>query len=222
MTITYKPKVSNSAMPAFMKLKRSINPFTYHTMPFINWLIDNPEFSNPEKVSVIYLASFQDYNGKLVSGNRVPLNKKMIQEKTGIKCVKTFNKFYKKLFSQDIFNETESGELYWNNLMSLKRGMYGTQKHEELKLVKIFDKQLHQLYSENVPKTLYPIIALAPYTTPIENKVDLSMPMITFNCCYSNTRSCGRQLQLMMLESGEQVFVKRNEEIFINPNLIKF
>lgn len=206
---------------SYRKLYRSLNPFTYHTMPFINWLIDNTEFSNPEKVSIIYLASFQDYNGRLVAGNRVPLNKKMVQEKTGIKHVSTFNAFYKKLFEQGILTEEIKG-LYWNNDMSLKRGLYGTKRHKEVELVKIFDKQLHDLYINNASKTLYPIIALAPYTLPVENKVDLSLPMITFKCCYSNTRSCGRQLQLLMLENGERAFVKRDEEVFINPNLIKF
>ncbi|UTI43736.1 hypothetical protein [Niallia sp. RD1] len=216
----YAPKVHNELVP-FMKFKRSDNPYTYYTITGIKWILDNPNFSNSEKVSIAYLATFQSYNGKLVSNNRIALDKKMIQQYIGIKHISTFNTFYKNLFSQGIIAEGYQG-LYFNNDIALKRGKYGIGKHDDdVKLAKIFNKPLEYLYKNNAPKTLYPILALAPYIVPVETRVDLSLAEITFLCGYSNTRSCGRQLKLMELENGERVFIKKDNEILINPNLVK-
>ena len=214
-------KVHNGIIP-FRKLNRNDKPFTYYTIAGIKWILDNPNFSNSEKVSLMYLATFQDYNGKLVSGNRIALDKKLIQQYIGIKHTSTFNRFYNNLFSQGIIAEGYQG-LYFNNNIALKRGEYGIGKHDgAIKLAKIFNKPLKYLYTNNAPKTLYPILALAPYIVPIETRVDLSLAEVTFLCGYSNTRSCRRQLQLMELESGEIVFIKQDDEIYINPNLVKF
>lgn len=217
----YTPKVHNASVPYIM-FKRSANPFTYYTIAGIKWILDNPNFSNCEKVSLVYLATFQDYKGKLVSGNRIALDKKMIQQYIGIKHDSTFNTFYNNLFSEGIIAVGHQG-LYFNNDIALRRGKYGTDKHVgDVKLAKIFNKSLKYLYTKYARKTLYPILVLAPYVVPIETRVDLSIAEVTFLCGYENIRSCGKQIQRMELENGERVFIQQDNEVFINPNLINF
>lgn len=199
------------------RLTRNRNPYTFHTMPFINWLIENEEFSNPEKVSVIYLASYQNYKGKLLAKNNVPLSKKLIQEKLKISNPARFNSFYKKLFEKGIVTEDENGLLHWNNEFSLK----GKDKLNGIELIRIYDKQIQHLFNENAPKTLYPLIALSPYIAHFENRIALDLAEIAYLCEHANTRSCGRQLKLMTIKSGANVFVKQGNLIFVNPSVIK-
>lgn len=136
----------------------------------INELFANELFNDTERVAIMYIGSFVDYDGYLMTNNNIPMDKKMLSKYVKITNNDNgFNNFYKKLIETKIIVET-NGKLQWDTKLSFKGRpeIYGNKiKH----CYKTYDQTMQELYEANKPKQLATVFRLLPYVNKFTNEL---------------------------------------------------
>ncbi|USK45518.1 hypothetical protein [Cytobacillus oceanisediminis] len=207
--------------------------FTFSIGDSVRELFNNQHFSDAEKVHIMYLGSFVNYKGILMTKNNHPATKKWLQDKLKIKNKKRFYDFYNKLVTFEFLIEANN-RLYWNNNLCFK-GSPKVNSISSSKVVKTYDAAIQQLYREHQPKSLAIIFRLIPYMNKYHNVLCKNIEATEYDCCipYSlreiveligekDTKYLKSKLQRIRL-GNEFIFSFRQtgtvDTVIVNPSL---
>ncbi|WP_409289635.1 hypothetical protein [Peribacillus sp. SCS-37] len=155
--------------------------FTLHIEEGVRHLFNTNNFSDAEKVHIMYLGSFVNYEGRLMTRNNLPMTKELIRKKVKIKNKSRFNEFYTKLLFSEYIKELEGGVL-WNSKLCFK-GSPISKGTSSKNTIKTFDLTIQKLYEENEAKSLCIIFRMLPYVNKFHNVFCLNRDEIDFTRC---------------------------------------
>ncbi|WP_430789468.1 hypothetical protein VBD025_03925 [Virgibacillus flavescens] len=163
----YKKKEATEGLIYFNKLAG--DSFTFSLKESVRELFQNNDFSDAEKVHIIYLGSYVNYDGYLMTKNNQIMTKKLLREKVKIKNKDRFYQFYNKLLHLNFIDENE-GKIYWNNNMCFK-GSPKKNGTSSSKVFKTYDEMIQRLYKMHQPKSIAIIYRLIPYLNKYHNVI---------------------------------------------------
>jgi len=142
-------------------------------------LFNNDNFSDSEKVHIMYLGSFVNYEGYLMNKNKQPLKKSDVMKVVQIRNRARFYSFYNKLVESGFVKEKEVVDvtkecikavtrMYWNTELSFK-GSPKDNSTSSNKVYRTYDDTIQRLYEENPAKSLAIIFRLLPYLNKFHN-----------------------------------------------------
>lgn len=136
----------------------------------VNDLFTNELFNDIERVTIMYIGSFVDYDGYLVTNNNMKMDKKIFKKYVKIADkYNAANNFYNKLIECGILTEDANG-LKWDTKLSFK-GKPEIYGHKIKNCYKTYDQTLQALYESNTPKTLAVLFRLLPYVNKYTNEL---------------------------------------------------
>jgi hypothetical protein len=144
--------------------------YTFNVERSVIDLFNNDAFSDSEKVHIMYLGSFVNYDGFLMTKNNQPIQKADVMKMVTIKNRKRFYDFYNRLVALGFIKEGSSvtPRLYWNTSLSFKgsTAINGTKSN---KVIRVYDETIQRLYEENPANSLVIIFRLLPYLNKFHN-----------------------------------------------------
>jgi hypothetical protein len=155
--------------------------FTFNLEESVVSLFNSNDFTEAEKVHVMYIGSFVNYNGFLMTKNNMPLTKKLLRRKIKINNSKRFYDFYKKLFYFELITE-DAGKLKWNTGLCFK-GSPKKSGTTSYKCFKTYDNTIQKLYETHEPKSLSIIFKLIPYLNKFHNVLCKSVEETEYDTC---------------------------------------
>jgi hypothetical protein len=152
------------------KFNESVGSYTFALRESVNKLFSNELFNDTERVAIMYIGSFVNYNGHLLTNNNMLMDKKLMNKYVRItaKC-NAFNNFYYKLIESGILTE-ENGHLKWDNKLCFK-GKPQLHGNKINNCYRTYDQTLQELYEANQPKSLALIFRLLPYVNKFTNEL---------------------------------------------------
>jgi hypothetical protein len=136
----------------------------------INELFAKELFNDTERVAIMYIASFVDYDGYLMTKNHIPMDKKLMSKYVKITNNDNgFNNFYNKLIETGILTEGSKG-LKWDTKLSFK-GRPQIHGNNIKDCCKTYDQTMQELYETNKPKQLSTVFRLLPYVNKFTNEL---------------------------------------------------
>ncbi|MFJ7729281.1 hypothetical protein ACIQXV_24550 [Neobacillus sp. NPDC097160] len=154
--------------------------YTFSVERSVIELFNNDAFSDSEKVHIMYLGSFVNYDGYLMSKKNQPIKKSDVMKMVQIRNRARFYDFYNKLVAMGLIKEKETvkvddnGEiksiirLYWNTDLSFK-GSPKSNGTTSYKVIRKYDETIQRLYEENTAKSLVVIFKILPYLNKFHN-----------------------------------------------------
>ncbi|MGD6815490.1 hypothetical protein ACQCVE_00250 [Metabacillus sp. 113a] len=151
--------------------------FTFTLLSSIQGLIEDTSFTDDEKTRIMFLGTYVTYGeseySKLQKGNGTPILKKHLQKLLMITHNKSFYQFYNRLIEKKIIIENGNGknaELYWTSKYHFK-GKASLSHRKEKNLIKLYDRQLRELYTSKDqkgrqkyrPSNLYILFCMLPF-----------------------------------------------------------
>jgi len=203
-----------------------------------------PSLTRQDKARLLYIGTFIEFeNGRLQAPNGKRIyNKDDIQQLVGMSR-KRFNEFFRKLKTEGIIEEKETGELFMNSTV-FYRGFLKNHEYDisELDHTRIFRKTVRDLYEKFQGRQLGQlavIYSIIPYlnlrynvvcNNPAERNEELIQPMglekLTEILGYSNSTTLRRTLNNIKID-GEPVFAfvqnpndRRSSRIIVNPRVV--
>lgn len=155
--------------------------FTFTVQESVKELFNNESFSDAEKVHTMYLSSYVNYNGYLMTNNNKPATKQWVFDKLKIKNKKRLYTFYNKLVKHEFIIE-DSNRLYWNQCLGFK-GSTQDKGIKSNKVFKTYDKTIQTLYRRNNPKSLAIIFRLLPYLNKYHNVICRNVNIREYEDC---------------------------------------
>jgi hypothetical protein len=152
------------------KFNDSIGSYTFTLRESVSSLFANELFNDTERVAIMYIGSFVDYNGRLITNNNMVMDKKLMNKYVKITGkYNAFNNFYKKLIESGILTE-ENGHLKWDNKLCFKGKpqIHGNKIND---CYRTYDQTLQRLYEANQPKSLSVVFRLLPYVNKFTNEL---------------------------------------------------
>jgi hypothetical protein len=208
--------------------------FTFSVDNSVKELFSNDIFSDAEKVHIMFLGSFVNYNGFLMTKNNQPASKCWIFDKLKIRNKMRLYNFDNELLKQGYIIETDN-RIYWNNRLCFK-GATKINGVSSDKVYKTYDKTIQNLYYENQPKSLAIIFRLLPYLNKYHNVLCGDVGIRDFEECNPfSLRQVAELLgekdfrnlkqKLLRIKLGDEfVFSIRNtgtsSTVIINPSLV--
>jgi hypothetical protein len=144
--------------------------FTMSLRESVNQLFANELFDDVERVTIMYISSFVDFNGYLTTMNGIPMDKKIMKKYVKITDkYNAFNIFYNKLIESRIIVE-EGNKVKWDTSFSFKGKpeIYGAKS---IDCYKTYNQTLRELYEANKPKALTIVFRLLPYVNRFTNEL---------------------------------------------------
>jgi hypothetical protein len=168
------------------KFNDSVGSYTFALRESVNKLFSNELFNDTERVSIMYIGSFVDYNGHLMTNNNMMMDKRLMNKYVRITGkYNAFNNFYNKLIESSILTE-ENSFLKWDNKLCFKGKpqIHGNNIHN---CYRTYDQTLQELYESNQPKSLSVIFRLLPYVNKFTNELCriIDAPSYSANDLYS-------------------------------------
>jgi hypothetical protein len=152
------------------KFNDSIGSYTFALRESVNTLFSNEIFNDTERVAIMYIGSFVDYNGHLMTNNNMLMDKKLMSKYVRITGkYNAFNNFYNKLIESGILTE-ENDCLKWNNKLCFK-GKPQVHGNNINNCYRTYDQTLQELYEGNQPKSLSVVFRLLPYVNKFTNEL---------------------------------------------------
>jgi hypothetical protein len=152
------------------KFNDSIGSYTFALRESVSMLFSNELFNDTERVAIMYIGSFVDYNGHLMTNNNMLMDKKLMNKYVRITGnYNAFNNFYNKLIESGILTE-ENGRLKWDNKLCFK-GKPQIHGNNINNCYRTYDQTLQELYESNQPKSLSVIFRLLPYVNKFTNEL---------------------------------------------------
>lgn len=193
--------------------------YTFTLRKRINQLFSNESFNDTERVGIMYLGSFVNYDGYLVTNNNILIDKKLMK-----KCIKiasnnnAFNNFYNKLIENRILTESKEG-LKWDTKFSFK-GKPQIHNNKIKECYKTYDQTLQQLYENNKPKQLAVVFRLLPYINKFTNELCrvIDKPTYPVNDLYSPSEVA--ELLGINDSMGKKNFVRRSLKIKVGDEYV--
>ena len=144
--------------------------FTFSLRDSVKELFSNELFNDTEKVSIMYIGTFVNSKGYLITKNNIHFDKKLLKKYVKITTKdNAYNIFYDKLIESGILLEQEN-KLVWNTKLSFK-GSPGKQGNSIKDCYRTYDQTLQKLYEDNMPKSLAVIFRLLPYVNRYTNEL---------------------------------------------------
>ncbi|MED3562306.1 hypothetical protein [Bacillus xiapuensis] len=152
------------------KFNDSVGSYTFALRESVNTLFSNELFNDTERVSIMYIGSFVDYNCNLMTNNNMLMDKKLMNKYVRIAGkYNAFNNFYNKLIESGILTE-EDGCLKWDNKLCFK-GKPQLHGNKINNCYRTYDQTLQRLYENNQPKSLSVVFRLLPYVNKFTNEL---------------------------------------------------
>ncbi len=165
----------------FNKSNENFIFLTYKMLKEIN--IDKEIFKKEDITKIIYIASFMNYDCKLMLTERTPMTKTILKKKIGISNDR-FDKFYKKLIVNKVLAE-KNGYIYFNDKIAFR----GKPSDRSDNFTRIYRDNIQKIY-ENIDirehKKLSILFLMIPYLNlkyniicknPYETNEDLVEPL---------------------------------------------
>lgn len=131
---------------------------TYKMLKEIN--IDKEIFKKEDITKIIYIASFMNYDCKLMSTERTPMTKTILKEKLGLSNY-GFDLFYKKLINNKVLTEKD-GCIYFDNKIAFRGRPFDYSDN----FTRIYKDNIQKIY-ENIDirehKKLSILFLMIPY-----------------------------------------------------------
>ncbi|MCH5138520.1 hypothetical protein JMF89_15115 [Clostridiaceae bacterium UIB06] len=200
---------------------------------FINIIHRKLEIRDVTITRLIYLASYMNYQGKLIFDNGVPIRKRHLEKLLMIKK-KEAQRFYKELTEQKILMEFD------NSLYIVKdyifKGKPMLDYNEKIEYSRMFVKTIRDIYESTKNKAITTVYKLLPYISYAHNSLCLNAnasyyePIEAMNwevvgeiLGISAERAKKKLLKYKLL-NGEKLFVVssagKNKYIYVNPRLV--
>lgn len=165
----------------FNKSNENFIFLTYKMLKEIN--INKEIFKKEDITKIIYIASFMNYDCKLMLTERTPMTKTILKKKIGISNDR-FDKFYKKLIVNKVLAE-KNGYIYFNDKIAFR----GKPSDRSDNFTRIYRDNIQKIY-ENIDirehKKLSILFLMIPYLNlkyniicknPYETNEDLVEPL---------------------------------------------
>ncbi|MEY2196748.1 hypothetical protein AB7942_29145 [Neobacillus sp. BF23-41] len=144
--------------------------YTFTLRESVNALFSNGLFNDTERVAIMYIGSFVDYDGFLMTNNNISMDKKLLSKYVKITGkYNAFNNFYKKLIETGFLSK-ENGGLKWDKKLCFK-GKPQLHGNKINNCYRTYDQTLQELYEGNKPKSLSVIFRLLPYVNKFTNEL---------------------------------------------------
>jgi hypothetical protein len=193
--------------------------YTFTLRESIDELFANELFNDTERVAIMYIGSFVDYDSYLMTKNNIPMDKKIVSKYVKITNNDNgFNNFYNKLIESGFLNEA-NGKLKWNNKLSFK-GRPQIHGNKIKHCYKTYDRTLQELYEANKPKQLATVFRLLPYVNKFTNELCKVIDSPTYSSDDLYTPQEVAELLGITDSNGKKNFVKRALKIKVGNEYV--